>query len=235
MSIVKTYNAPCTQVPSVQTPELDNIELAPVEESKVDVRSVLLEMSKREREALIADIFADDLASIVEAEIQKGFKAGLAKGEEKAAHALNTELQVQRDDLTKVKDQMTTLFEQLAKSDVTITLESESEIHEILTTAVFKLLGERLHSAEYLEQAIEFAKNELIQGSLVQLCLSPDDYNYLQSNEKSQEVENLRLKKDESLSIGSYRFELAKGRVESNFSDKLALWTQQLADLHRED
>jgi flagellar biosynthesis/type III secretory pathway protein FliH len=219
----------------VQTPELDNIELAPVEESKVDVRSVLLEMSKREREALIADIFADDLASIVEAEIQKGFKAGLAKGEEKAAHALNTELQVQRDDLTKVKDQMTTLFEQLAKSDVTIALESESEIHKILTTAVFKLLGERLHSAEYLEQAIEFAKNELIQSSLVQLCLSPDDYNYLQSNRKNQDVENLRLKKDESLSIGSYRFELAKGRVESNFSDKLALWTQQLADLHREN
>ncbi|TMO66630.1 hypothetical protein [Pseudoalteromonas aurantia] len=234
MTTVKTYNVPNSQLMSEQVLEPHTDIDVPKERPELDIKSQLLEMSARERESLIAEIFADDLANIVDKESQKGFKEGFAAGQEKSLETLEAEVKEQQSNFTDMTNKFTTLFDGLSKSDFTIVLESEAEIHEMLTTAIFKLLAERLQCAKYLEQAVEYAKRELIQDSVVALHLSPQDYKLLELSSNVNQLDDFVLKQDNSLSIGNYRFELAKGRVESNFSEKLALWTKQLTDLHRE-
>ncbi|MCF6436991.1 FliH/SctL family protein [Pseudoalteromonas sp. MMG022] len=232
---VKTYHGPKTAtvpkhepveaVQPVQTPDV----------STPDLKAQLMEMGAEQRQQLLAGLFQSDIEVIVKKESERGYKQGFELGKKDAQSETDAHLEKMAEAFNEQQLQLEALLKNLKALTPEVQLKDE-EVYESVTLAVFKLLAERLERGEYLQSVLDRAVEETLVCKDVVLCLSSEDYLFVQShmsNYSESMKDKIAIQEDARLSIGDTRLELANGCIESSFSEKLQVWCKNLMQLHR--
>ncbi|CAH9061709.1 hypothetical protein PSECIP111854_02866 [Pseudoalteromonas sp. CIP111854] len=239
---VKTYHSPNTDADVVSTIDESNTEqtyhsVAGLQaHAKPDVRALLMDMDVKQRQQLIVEMFEQDIETIVKTESERGFKEGRERGLQDAQKQAQLEHDEMRKEIDTKQQTLVSLIESVNQLTPQVQLE-DKDIYDVMTLAVFRLLGERLEKGDYLDQVLKRATQEYLVTKHVILCLSTEDYQFvhkhLESQFSSSIHENVLIKEDKKLAIGDTRLELTNGNIETNFSEKLHTWCRNLAQLKR--
>lgn len=148
----------------------------PIAQSK----HMLLQLPPLARQQLLRECFAEELKQLIDAEGQKGFQAGLLKGQTEATALLQAELNQHREDVLAEKEQLLRLLQELQSKDFKIQCEQLSHMLLWSAAAIEKVLLHECRDQAYLQATLEEMMVLTTQQSGLHLYCCQDDLAFLQ-------------------------------------------------------
>lgn len=146
----------------------------------VESKQILLQLQPLARQQLLRECFAEELKQLTYAEGQKGYQAGLLKGQTEATELLQAELNQLKEAVITEKDQLLLLIQELKKKDFKILCEQLPQILLWSAAAIEKVLLHECRDQAYLQATLEEMMVLTTQQSGLHLYCCQDDLACLQ-------------------------------------------------------
>ncbi len=196
-----------------------------------DITALLLKLTATQRKELLAEVFREDLKTLVAAETTKGYQAGGAKLEEEFA-AKQQQWQVAAEQsASAVKAQLQSLLNSLQQLSLTIQCEQQPLLLEWSVSAVTQVLRRELTDRTYLADCLQELMEQSIARDGVVLCCAKADAVILQELLQDQQ-QAIEVQTDPSLSAGELKLVHGGTYRLSSVAERLELLITEIRTLH---
>lgn len=196
-----------------------------------DVRALLLNLTATQRKELLAEVFREDLKTLVATETTKGYQAGAAKLEEEFA-AKQQQWQVAAEQsASALKTQLQSLLNSLQQLSLTIQCEQQPLLLEWCVSAVTQVLRRELTDRNYLSACLQELMEQSVACDGVVLCCAKADAVILQELLQDQQ-QAIEVQTDPSLSAGDLKLVHGGTYRLSSVAERLELLITEIRTLH---
>lgn len=196
-------------------------ETPPVDKMAV-LKSNLLDLNIEERTVLLRSIFSDDLNLIVTQEqerLEQENKILLEKALLEKVEQIARERSAEIDEL---KNELTQSISMFSKQQLTISIENEQQVIELVVASVFKLIEHHIDEPAVVISTIKSLSNKVLNEDKPVLKLNSRQYNLCDSLKNESDLfDKFTVVENKELLPFSYKLMLNSGEIEASLEDKL--------------
>lgn len=184
----------------------------------------------------LAEIFAEELATLKAEAQQKAYEEGMQTAEKHAAEQLEQLEDKLKKDYEEAIEQLNHLTSNIKTAIDETIQENESDLVEVVFGAVIKILGEKAADKTLIKHVVSENIKRCYESNITKIKLSQDDYKLFNSASEALDLElpnDIAIEPDVNLLPGGCKIETDKGTLDARLDSQIERFKTFLLENYR--